>query len=49
MRTKRILTLNKWLKDAREEKNFLRYRELVLKLHKMEHEDKVPNGTYVMR
>lgn len=45
----KIIRYNRWLRDAKESKNFKHYEELVLKLHKLEIEDKVTLGTYIIK
>ena len=45
----KIIRYNRWLRDARETKNFEHYEELVLKLHKLEIEDKVAIGSYIIK
>lgn len=48
-RTSRIIRYNRWLRDAKECKDYKHYEELVLKLHKLEVEDKVPIGSYIIK
>lgn len=45
----KIIRYNRWLRDAKESKNFKHYEELVLKLHKLEIEDKVAIGSYIIK